>query len=58
MCLCKFANKIILFQEALQFRATIVFSYSQQTIVKIMGHVPPLLTWHICQIIVYVLSGC
>jgi hypothetical protein len=51
----KFASKIIMFQEALWFRATIVFCYSQQTIVRIIGHVPPPLAWHKSQIIVDVL---
>jgi hypothetical protein len=45
-----------LFQEALQFKATIILCYNQQTIVKVIGRVPPPLTWHISQIIVDVLS--
>ncbi len=47
----------MLFQEALQFRATIVLCYSQQIVVKVTGHVPPPLNWHIFQIIVDVLSS-
>jgi len=49
---CKFTSKIILFQEALQFKATIILCYNQQTIMKVIGRVPPPLTWHISQIIV------
>jgi len=52
----KFASKIILFQKALQFRVVIVLCYSQQTVVRVIGHVPPTLTWHIYQIIINVLS--
>jgi len=38
---CKFVSKIIIFQKALQFRASIVLCYSRQTVVKITGCVPP-----------------
>jgi hypothetical protein len=34
---CKFANKVIMFQEALQFCFAIVLCYSKQTIVKVSG---------------------
>jgi hypothetical protein len=51
-----FTTKIILFQEALQFRATIVLCYSQQTKMKVTSYVFPPLTWHIFQIIIDVLS--
>jgi len=46
----------MLFQEAIQFRATIVLCYNQQITFKVIGHVPPPLNWHISQIIVNVLS--
>jgi hypothetical protein len=52
-----FTTKIILFQEALQLRATIVLCYSQQTTMKVTGCVLPPLTWHISQIIFDVLSS-
>jgi hypothetical protein len=48
-----FINKIIMFQEALQFKDVIIFYYNKQKcIIKINGRTPPLLTWHIFQIIV------
>jgi len=36
-----------MFQEALQFVLPIMFCYSKQTIVKVIGQVPPPLTWQI-----------
>ncbi len=57
MYFCRFASKTILFQKALQLKATIILCYSQQTIVKVTGHVPPPLTWHIFQIIIDVFSS-
>jgi len=33
-----------MFQEALQFRSTIVFHYNKQTIMKVIGQVSPPLT--------------
>jgi hypothetical protein len=54
---CRFASKIIIFQEALQFKVAIVFCYSQQITMRNIGRVPPPLTWHISQIIVDVLSS-
>jgi hypothetical protein len=53
----RFASKIVLFQEALQFRAIIFLCYSQQTAMKVISCVPPLLTWHISQKIIDVLSS-
>jgi len=41
-----------MFQNALQFKVVIVLCYSQQTTMRITSCVPPLLTWHIFQIIV------
>jgi hypothetical protein len=55
MYFCRFASKIILFQKALQFKATIVLCYSRQIVVRVSGHVRPPLTWHISQIIIDVL---
>jgi hypothetical protein len=46
-----------MFQEALQFKATIVLCYSSQTTMRVINHVPPPLIWHISQIIVDVLSS-
>jgi hypothetical protein len=48
----KLANKIITFQEALQFKDSIILCYNMQNNVKISGRVPPLLTWQISHIIV------
>ncbi len=53
----RFASKIVLFQEALQFRAIIFLCYSQQIAMKVTSCVPPLLTWHISQKIIDVLSS-
>jgi hypothetical protein len=53
----KFINKVILFQESLQYHEAIVHYYNRQTnIVRTNVYVPPLLTWHVTQIIVDVLS--
>jgi len=57
MYFCRFVSKIILFQEALQFKATIFLCYSQQTVVRVTSGVPPPLIWHIFQIIIDVLSS-
>jgi hypothetical protein len=54
--ICRFASKIILFQKAMQFKNTIMFCYSRHSLVRITIRVPPLLTWHICQIVVDYLS--
>jgi hypothetical protein len=40
-----------MFQEALQFRSAIVLYYNKQNVVKVIGQVPPPLTWHISQIV-------
>jgi len=48
----KFASKVIMFQEALLFQATIVLCYNRQTTMKVVNQVPPPFTWHICQIII------
>jgi hypothetical protein len=53
---CKFNSKVIMFQEALQFCLAIVLYYSKETIVWVIGRVPPPLTWHIFHIIVDCLS--
>ncbi len=52
----KFPSKIIMFQEALQFKDAIILYYIKENIVKIIGKVPLLLTWHISQIIMNFLS--
>jgi hypothetical protein len=49
---CKFANKIIMFQEALKFKDVIILCYNRQNIVRISGRMSSLFTWHISQIIV------
>jgi phage gp36-like protein len=46
------ASKIILFQEALQYKKTIILYYNNQNYVKMNARVPPILTWHICHIAV------
>jgi len=48
----KFASKVILFQEALQFKETIILCYNMQNFVRMNAKVAPPLTWHICHIIV------
>jgi len=53
---CKFASKVIMFQEALLFRVAIVLCYSRQTTMKVVNQGPPPFTWHICQVIVDCLS--
>jgi len=45
-----------MFQEALQFRSTIVLCYNKQIVMKIIGQMPPFLIWHIYQILVDSLS--
>jgi hypothetical protein len=52
----KFVNKIIMFQKALRFQYAIVFYYNKQIVVKIIGLMPPSLTWQIFQKIVDYLS--
>jgi len=51
----RFVSKIILFQEALQFRATIVLCYNRQIAMRTTNCVPSHLIKHISQIIVDVL---
>jgi hypothetical protein len=53
---CKFASKVIMFQDALLFQNVIVLCYSRQIAMKVVNQVPPPFTWHICQIIVDCLS--
>jgi hypothetical protein len=53
---CKFASKVIMFQEALQFCSNIAFYYSKQIVVRVIGRIPPPLSWHISQIMVDCLS--
>jgi hypothetical protein len=45
----KFANKIIMFQEA-QFKGAIILCYNMQNNIIISGKVSPFLIWHINQI--------
>jgi hypothetical protein len=58
--MCKFDNmfvsKIIIFQEALQFKNVISFCYNKQNVIKINGRVPPNFTWHISKIIMHSIS--
>jgi hypothetical protein len=56
MLIYRFTSKVILFKKALQYCETIVHCYSGQTIIRISVHVPPLLTWHVAQIVVDVPS--
>jgi len=49
---CTFVSIIIMFQETLQFWEIIVLPHNKQIIVKLIGCMPPHLTWHISQIIV------
>jgi len=49
---CKFANKFIMFQKALQFHSTIVLYYSKQIVMRVNGWMPLSLIWHICEIVV------
>jgi hypothetical protein len=60
---CKFATKIIMFQEALHFKDVIsILCYNRQNIIKVNGKVPTLLALHIFQIIMIffslVVSAC
>jgi hypothetical protein len=41
-----------MFQKALLFSAAKIMCYSKQTIVKVVGQIPPPFTWHTYQIIV------
>jgi hypothetical protein len=43
---CMFASKVIIFQEALQFRSIIVLCYSKQTTMRVSSQVPPPLNWN------------
>jgi len=54
ICSYEFANKIILFWEALQFKTTIVLCYNCQTLVRITSHVFSLLIWNVFKIIVHI----
>jgi hypothetical protein len=45
-----------MFQEALQFCFVIVLCYRKQNAMRVIGRVPPPLTWHISQIVVDCLS--
>jgi hypothetical protein len=53
---CRFASKIILFQEVLKFKDAIMFCYSKQSSMRMTTTVAPPLTWQICQIVVDCLS--
>jgi hypothetical protein len=53
---CKFASKIIMFQEALQFHFTIMLLYGKHTTMGIINQMPPPLTWQISHIIADCLS--
>jgi hypothetical protein len=46
-----FANKIIMFQEALQFHSLIVLCYNRQIVVKVISQIHPTLIWQISHII-------
>jgi hypothetical protein len=59
--LCRVFSKIILFQEALQFQKAIVLFECKQTTMKVIGHMPRPITWHIVKcfflvVITYVLN--
>jgi len=58
----KFLTKIIMFQEALQFKDVIIRPYSKQNILRISRRVPPFLTCHIFKTIVdsfyLIMSAC
>jgi hypothetical protein len=49
-------DKIIFFQEVLQFKNVIMLCYSKQSSVRMITKVPPPLTWCFCQIIINCLS--
>jgi hypothetical protein len=49
---CRFADRVIMFHETLQFRTTIVLCYNKKTIVKVIGIMPPPLTYQISQSVV------
>jgi len=51
-----FVSKIIIFQEALQFKNSISFCYNKKNVIKINGKVPPIFTWHISKIIMHAIS--
>lgn len=48
--------KVFMFQETRQFWEIIVLPHNKQTIVKLIGRMPPPLIWHISQIIVDCIS--
>jgi hypothetical protein len=47
MVACKFASKVMLFQETLQYCETIVSYYNRQTTIMINACVSPPFTWHV-----------
>ncbi len=53
---CRFASKVIMFQETLQFRFVIVLCYIKHIILKVTSWMLPCLTLQISQIIVDCLS--
>ncbi len=60
---CRFVSKVIMFQDALQFKDAIILCYNRLNIVRINSKVPPSsYKWHIFQINVdclsLVVSGC
>ncbi len=46
----KFANQVLLSQDALPFHSIIIFCYFQKTMV-LKGHVPFQRTWTICEVV-------
>jgi hypothetical protein len=51
-CYCIFAINVIFFQKALQFKEVIILCYNRYNYERMSALLPPLLTWHICRIIV------
>lgn len=56
MVVCKFASKVMSFQETLQYCEAIVSYYNRQTTIMISPCVSPPFTWHVAQIVVSVFS--
>jgi hypothetical protein len=51
-----YRSKVILFQEALQYCYAIVHCYIRQIAIRINVHVLDLVTWHVAEIVVDILS--
>jgi hypothetical protein len=56
MVVCKFANKVMLFQKTLQYYEAIDNYYNRKTTIMISACVSHPSTWHVAQIVVNVLS--